>query len=98
MKHFVFQEQNIPIDINVARLLEWLISRRHCKKDWYSEAETIREKITDAIKDMPVRDDVACLLSTIGNDESLMRLCSLSLQIFTSIYIFYIYSHRHQLF
>lgn len=58
-------EQNIPIDINVSRLLEWLISRRHCKKDWYSKAVIIREKISDAIKDMPVRDDVARLLSTI---------------------------------
>ncbi|XP_014611249.1 PREDICTED: CDK5 regulatory subunit-associated protein 3 [Polistes canadensis] len=58
-------EQNIPIDINISRLLEWLISRRHCKKDWYSKAVIIREKISDAIKDMPVRDDVACLLSTI---------------------------------
>ncbi|KAF7390175.1 hypothetical protein HZH68_012032 [Vespula germanica] len=58
-------EQNIPIDINIGRLLEWLISRRHCKKDWYSKVVIIREKITDAIKDMPVRDDVARLLSTI---------------------------------
>ncbi|KAK2576683.1 hypothetical protein KPH14_005344 [Odynerus spinipes] len=58
-------EQEIPIDINVGRLLEWLISRRHCKKDWHSKVGPIREKIADAIKDMPVRDDVASLLSTI---------------------------------
>lgn len=62
---FIMNEQNIPIDINIGRLLEWLISRRHCKKDWHSKISLIREKIADAIKDMPVRDDVARLLSTI---------------------------------
>ncbi|GJQ77860.1 hypothetical protein Trydic_g16114 [Trypoxylus dichotomus] len=29
-------EQNIPIDINTNKLLEWLISRRHVNKDWHT--------------------------------------------------------------
>ncbi|CAL7938675.1 unnamed protein product [Xylocopa violacea] len=57
------EEQNIPIDINSSKLLEWLINRRHCNKDWHSNVLAIREKINNAIQDMPVHEGIAKLLS-----------------------------------
>ncbi|XP_014475688.1 PREDICTED: CDK5 regulatory subunit-associated protein 3 [Dinoponera quadriceps] len=57
------QEQDIPIDINTGKLLDWLINRRHCKKDWHTNILTIREKINNAIQDMPAHDGIALLLS-----------------------------------
>lgn len=58
-----FQEQNIPIDINSGKLLEWLLNRRHCKKDWQTHILSIREKINNAIQDMPIHEEIAKLLS-----------------------------------
>ncbi|XP_017892244.1 CDK5 regulatory subunit-associated protein 3 [Ceratina calcarata] len=57
------EEQDIPIDINTGKLLEWLINRRHCNKDWHVKILTIREKINNAIQDMPVHESIAKLLS-----------------------------------
>lgn len=56
-------EQNIPIDINTTKLLEWLISRRHVSKDWQNKTLKIREKINNAIQDMPEHKDIVKLLS-----------------------------------
>ena len=57
------QEQDIPIDINTGKLLEWLVNRRHCQKDWQTHVLKIREKINNAIQDMPAHDGIAKLLS-----------------------------------
>ncbi|XP_018374093.1 PREDICTED: CDK5 regulatory subunit-associated protein 3 isoform X1 [Trachymyrmex cornetzi] len=57
------QEQNIPIDINAGKLLDWLINRRHCKKDWHMNILPIRQKINNAIQNMPAHDGIASLLS-----------------------------------
>ncbi|XP_077282758.1 CDK5RAP3 protein homolog [Temnothorax americanus] len=57
------QEQDIPIDINAGKLLDWLINRRHCKKNWHTNILTIRQKINDAIQNMPAHDGIASLLS-----------------------------------
>lgn len=57
------QEQDIPIDINAGKLLEWLINRRHCSRDWQPNIINIREKINNAIQDMPVHEGIAKLLS-----------------------------------
>ncbi|KRT81674.1 hypothetical protein AMK59_5837 [Oryctes borbonicus] len=56
-------EQNIPIDINTNKLLEWLISRRHVNKDWHTNIIKVREKINNAIQDMPVHEGIVRLLS-----------------------------------
>ncbi|XP_018579423.1 CDK5RAP3-like protein [Anoplophora glabripennis] len=56
-------EQNIPIDINTNKLLDWLISRRHVNKDWQSNILKIREKINNAIQDMPAHEGIIKLLS-----------------------------------
>ncbi|KZC07753.1 CDK5 regulatory subunit-associated protein 3, partial [Dufourea novaeangliae] len=56
-------EQNISIDINTGKLLEWLISRRHCNKDWHAQVLIIREKINNAIQDMPEHEGIVKLLS-----------------------------------
>lgn len=56
-------EQNIPIDINTSKLLDWLISRRHVNKEWQQNVVKIREKINNAIQDMPAHEGIIKLLS-----------------------------------
>lgn len=57
------EEQNIPIDINTTKLLDWLVSRRHVSKDWQNGILKIREKINNAIQDMPEHEGIVKLLS-----------------------------------
>ncbi|KJH43534.1 hypothetical protein DICVIV_10445 [Dictyocaulus viviparus] len=54
--------QDIPIDIHSSKLLDWLISRRHCQKDWQKNVLGIREKIKNAILDMPESQEIVQLL------------------------------------
>ncbi|XP_060802008.1 CDK5 regulatory subunit-associated protein 3 [Amyelois transitella] len=56
-------ESNIPIDINIGKLQDWLVSRRHVNKEWQKNIIAVREKINNAIQDMPAHDDIASLLS-----------------------------------
>ena len=39
-------EQNIPIDISVRKLLDWLISRHICNRDWHDKVGFIALTIT----------------------------------------------------
>jgi len=57
------QEQFIPIDIHTNKLSDWLLSRRHCKREWQTQILSIREKINNAIQDMPVHGGITKLLS-----------------------------------
>ncbi|XP_050304864.1 CDK5 regulatory subunit-associated protein 3 [Anthonomus grandis grandis] len=56
-------EQNIPIDIHTTKLLDWLISRRHIPKDWQASVLKIRERINNAIQDMPAHEGIIKLVS-----------------------------------
>ncbi|XP_063635419.1 CDK5 regulatory subunit-associated protein 3 [Cydia splendana] len=56
-------ESNIPIDINIGKLQDWLVSRRHVNKEWQKNIIAVREKINNAIQDMPAHQDIAALLS-----------------------------------
>jgi len=56
-------ESSIPIEIHAQKLSEWLTSRKHCKKDWHSHVQPIREKINVAIQDMPENKEIVQLLS-----------------------------------
>lgn len=55
--------QNLPIDIQTSKLLDWLVDRRHCNLKWQSQVKIIREKINAAIQDMPENDEIKQLLS-----------------------------------
>ncbi|XP_017291987.1 CDK5 regulatory subunit-associated protein 3 [Kryptolebias marmoratus] len=55
--------QNLPIDIQTSKLLDWLLDRRHCNIKWQSTIKTIREKINAAIQDMPENEEIKQLLS-----------------------------------
>ncbi|XP_050980602.1 CDK5 regulatory subunit-associated protein 3 [Labeo rohita] len=55
--------QNLPIDIQTSKLLDWLVDRRHCTLKWQSAVMTIREKINAAIQDMPENEEIKQLLS-----------------------------------
>lgn len=57
------QEQNIPIDIHIGKLLEWLVSRRIVHKNWHIKVPEIRSKISNAVNDMPSHEDLVKLLS-----------------------------------
>jgi len=56
-------ESNIPIDIHAHKLVDWLVSRRHCKKDWLKALTDIRDKIRTALEDMPEDPRLAQILS-----------------------------------
>jgi hypothetical protein len=56
-------EHLLPIDIHTNKLLDWLISRRHCEKSWQHSLTQIREQIKRAIEDMPEHPDIARILS-----------------------------------
>uniref|UniRef100_A0A182NBZ5 Uncharacterized protein n=1 Tax=Anopheles dirus TaxID=7168 RepID=A0A182NBZ5_9DIPT len=56
-------EADIPIDIHAAKLLDWLISRRIVDKNWHLHIRNIRNKISNAITDMPEHDELLQLLS-----------------------------------
>ncbi|XP_049915713.1 CDK5 regulatory subunit-associated protein 3 [Epinephelus moara] len=55
--------QNLPIDIQTSKLLDWLLDRRHCNLKWQSAVKVIREKINAAIQDMPENEEIKQLLS-----------------------------------
>ncbi|XP_035259670.1 CDK5 regulatory subunit-associated protein 3 [Anguilla anguilla] len=55
--------QNLPIDIQTSKLLDWLVDRRHCNIKWQSAVMAIREKINAAIQDMPENEEIKQLLS-----------------------------------
>ncbi|XP_074597600.1 CDK5 regulatory subunit-associated protein 3 isoform X2 [Brevipalpus obovatus] len=56
-------EQDVPIDIHASKLLDWLLTRRHCNKDYQTSLNVIREKITDAIQSMPAHPKITELLA-----------------------------------
>uniref|UniRef100_A0A1I8EMG1 CDK5 regulatory subunit-associated protein 3 n=1 Tax=Wuchereria bancrofti TaxID=6293 RepID=A0A1I8EMG1_WUCBA len=58
----MLDEKDIPIDIHSSKLLDWLLSRRHCNKDWQKNVMIIREKISAAIRDMPEDERIVKLL------------------------------------
>ncbi|XP_020641162.3 CDK5 regulatory subunit-associated protein 3 isoform X2 [Pogona vitticeps] len=55
--------QNLPIDIQTSKLLDWLVDRRHCNLKWQAQVRTVREKIAVAIQDMPENEEIKQLLS-----------------------------------
>lgn len=54
--------ENLPIDIHFNKLLDWLINRRHCIQEWPARAVVIREKINEALTDMPQNPQILELL------------------------------------
>jgi len=56
-------EENLPIDIQCRKLLDWLHSRRICNKEWHHNVLQIREKIGAALQDMPEHPEIRDLLS-----------------------------------
>lgn len=63
------KESSIPIEIHAQKLSEWLTNRKHCKRDWHSHIQHIREKINVAIQDMPENKEILQLLSGTCKNE-----------------------------
>ncbi|XP_044300644.1 CDK5 regulatory subunit-associated protein 3 isoform X1 [Varanus komodoensis] len=55
--------QNLPIDIQTSKLLDWLVDRRHCSLKWKGQVHAVREKIATAIQDMPENEEIKQLLA-----------------------------------
>uniref|UniRef100_A0A183CL08 CDK5 regulatory subunit-associated protein 3 n=1 Tax=Globodera pallida TaxID=36090 RepID=A0A183CL08_GLOPA len=55
--------EHLPIDIHSNKLLDWLLSRRHCPKNWREAVEAVRSKISHAIQDMPENEQILTILS-----------------------------------
>lgn len=53
----------LPIDIHLTRLVDWLLDRRNCPRDWQKYVAPIRNKINLAIQDMPENEEITSLLS-----------------------------------
>lgn len=56
-------EQDIPIDIHVNKLQDWLVSRRIVEKNWFRQVKDVRNNINEALKDMPAEEGLVKLLS-----------------------------------
>ncbi|XP_032890872.1 CDK5 regulatory subunit-associated protein 3 isoform X2 [Amblyraja radiata] len=57
------EQRKLPIDIQTSKLLDWLVDRRHCILKWQNSGLEIREKINNAIQDMPENEEIKQLLS-----------------------------------
>lgn len=53
----------LPIDIHCSKILDWLVTRRHCRKDWGENLANIRRKIKAALMDMPENEDIKKILA-----------------------------------
>lgn len=42
---------------------DWLISRRHCSKNWLDKLNEVRQKIKKALEDMPESEEIARILA-----------------------------------
>ena len=68
----LLQDESLPIDIQTSKLVDWLISRRHVNREWPEAVCIIREKINNAIQDMPEHPEITKLLSGTCKYKSLM--------------------------
>jgi hypothetical protein len=57
-------ESTLPIDIQLKKLSDWLVSRRICDKAWHDNISKVRETIAHAINDMPEHPEIRNLLSS----------------------------------
>lgn len=55
--------EDLPIDINIYKLTEWLISRNWIKAEFSKSISAVRSRITEAMKDMPDSPELAKILS-----------------------------------
>uniref|UniRef100_G3URT4 CDK5 regulatory subunit associated protein 3 n=1 Tax=Meleagris gallopavo TaxID=9103 RepID=G3URT4_MELGA len=55
--------QDVPIDIQTGKLLDWLVDRRHCGLRWQAQVSAVRQKIEAALRDMPEHEEIAQLLA-----------------------------------
>jgi hypothetical protein len=77
-------EQDIPIDIHVNKLQDWLVSRRIVDKNWHRYVKDVRTTITNALQDMPANDALVKLLS--GARESTFELLFIPLCLTFSLF------------
>ncbi|EFJ50509.1 hypothetical protein VOLCADRAFT_80276 [Volvox carteri f. nagariensis] len=46
-------EASLPLDINYAKLAEWLVTRQKIPKDWHKRLQVIHAKAAEALKEVP---------------------------------------------
>lgn len=55
-------ERSLPIDIQCRKLLDWLVSRRICGRDWHEKVLPVRQMIGEAVEDMPEHPEILEIL------------------------------------
>lgn len=61
----------IDCDMKHFDVSDWLINRRHCSQEWPARAVVIREKINEALTDMPQNPQILELLE--GTRKKLLQ-------------------------
>ena len=72
---------------------DWLINRRHCQQTWQAAALTIREKINNAIQDMPPTEEITALLTGTCMFSTFSIHGKSKVKIQTSSWVFLIYTY-----
>ena len=54
--------QDLPIDISVSKMLDWLVDRRHCNIKWQKMANTAHTAMKKACKQSQDDVDLASIL------------------------------------
>jgi len=71
-------EEREQLDVNYAKLLEWLMDRKIVDKDWNNQMIAVRTKITKALEGIPSNAEVGVLPSasdvTYSTCKSIMKL------------------------
>jgi hypothetical protein len=62
-------DTELPLDVQCARLAEWLVTRDRVAADWPARLEAIRAKAREAAKDVPP-EVLAAAASSAGSDEN----------------------------
>merc|ERR1712166_949817 len=71
-------QEREQLDVNYAKLLEWLMDRKIVDKDWNNQMIAVRTKITKALEGIPSNAEVGVLPSasdvTYSTCKSIMKL------------------------
>ena len=57
---------------SITNISDWLLNRRHCGTQWQASCLGVREKINNAIQDMPEHPEITQLLAgtcTLRNNK-----------------------------
>lgn len=70
------EEADLPIDIHLSKLLEWLISRRHCPRTWQKAIPKLENltannywEVTEYVKEKQYKENSGRFTSNLTENE-----------------------------